>query len=280
MTFGIKLSRIPELLNVARVCATATCDKRRNSRLLTPALSSFEEERENYFVGRLPGVALTLFADPGLLSFAPTGLGLVSIALLLPFDLPSYDKFFGIQRHRPMTKAIIFDLDSCLAAADVRNERTHRSSPIFSVAPPAFAARQSAASARRRPGLWPFFNRNPRLKPWATFGRPYRDFGILALPSFNMSATRSTSACNVEAETSNHLRAGEPAATRRVALRSRIPTGFRPRAQGCEARATLGHRPTNIPNRNAVEAHPFPRARLTSATTPLALIRFPNAHPR
>jgi len=41
-----------------------------------------------------------------------------------------------------------------------------------------------------------------------------------------------------------------------------------------------GHRPTNIPNRNAVEAHPFPPARLTSATTPLALIRFPNAHPR
>src|SRR3989475_8947726 len=128
-----------------------------------------------------------------------------------------------------------------------------------------------------------------------TFGRPYRDFGILALPSFNMSATRSTSGCNVAAETSNHLRAGEPAATRRVALRSRIPTGFRPRAQGCaavapkrrygaprrrKARATLGHRPSNIPNRNAVAAHPFPPARLTSATTPLALIRFPNAHPR
>ena len=62
------------------------------------------------------------------------------------------------------------------------------------------------------------------------------------------------------AETSNHLRVGEPTATRRVALRSRIPTGFRPRAQGCEARATLGHRPRNIPNRNAVEAHPFPPA--------------------
>ena len=73
-----------------------------------------------------------------------------------------------------------------------------------------------------------------------------------------------------------------------------IPRGFRPKAQGCaavapkrrygaprrrKARATLGHRPTNIPNRNAVEAHPFPPARLTSATTPLALIRFPNTHP-
>ena len=151
----------------------------------------------------------------------------------------------------------------------VRDERTHRSSPIFSVAPPAFAARlrlrfattrsrrsrrrmrKSAASARRRPGLWPFSNRNTRLKPWATFGRPYRDFGIRALPSFNMSATRSTSACNVAAETSNHLRAGEPAATRRVALRSRIPTGFRPKAQGCEARATLG---------SSSDKHPQPQS--------------------
>ena len=26
------------------------------NRLLTPTLSSFEEERENYFVGRLPGL--------------------------------------------------------------------------------------------------------------------------------------------------------------------------------------------------------------------------------
>src|SRR3989442_14139269 len=49
------------------------------------------------------------------------------------------------------------------------------------------------------------------------------------------SATHSTFAHNDAAETSNHLRAGEPAATRGVALRSRIPTGFRPKAQGCEA---------------------------------------------
>jgi hypothetical protein len=28
--------------------------------LLTPDLSSFGEERENYFVGRLPGAALSL----------------------------------------------------------------------------------------------------------------------------------------------------------------------------------------------------------------------------
>jgi hypothetical protein len=45
-------------------------------------------------------------------------------------------------------------------------------------------------------------------------------------------------------------------------IRLGIPTGFRPQAQGCEVgpsssdRATLGHRPPNIPNRNAVAAHP------------------------
>ena len=38
---------------------------------------------------------------------------------------------------------------------------------------------------------------------------------------------------------------------------SRIPTGFRLPAQGCEQRATLGHRPTNLTNRNAVAAIPF-----------------------
>src|SRR5947208_16305350 len=70
------------------------------------------------------------------------------------------------------------------------------------------------------------------------------------------------------------------------------PTRLRPKAQGCETRATvvaglwrasrsqsevlcllfrfpLGHRPTNVPNRNAAAAHPFPPERLTSATTPL-----------
>jgi hypothetical protein len=60
----------------------------------------------------------------------------------------------------------------------VRDERTHRSNPIFSVAPP---------------GLWPFSTRNPRLKPWATLDRPYRDFGIRALPSFNMRSTTASS---------------------------------------------------------------------------------------
>ena len=60
----------------------------------------------------------------------------------------------------------------------VRDERTHRSSPIFSVAPT---------------GLWPFSTGNPRLKPWATFGRPYRDFGIRACPSFNMTSATASS---------------------------------------------------------------------------------------
>jgi hypothetical protein len=41
-----------------------------------------------------------------------------------------------------------------------------------------------------------------------------------------------------------------------VCARLRIPTGFRPKAQGCEARATLGNRPANVTNRNAVAALP------------------------
>ena len=38
---------------------------------------------------------------------------------------------------------------------------------------------------------------------------------------------------------------------------ARIPTGFRPKAQGCEERATLGLRPAKFTNRNAVAAIPF-----------------------
>ena len=45
--------------------------------------------------------------------------------------MSSCDEFFEIQRHRPMIKAIIFDLDSCLAAADEVGEQ------LFA---PAFAA--------------------------------------------------------------------------------------------------------------------------------------------
>jgi hypothetical protein len=41
---------------------------------------------------------------------------------------------------------------------------------------------------------------------------------------------------------------------------TRIPTGFRPKAQGCEERATLGHRPQNVFNRNAVATLPFSSA--------------------
>jgi hypothetical protein len=39
--------------------------------------------------------------------------------------------------------------------------------------------------------------------------------------------------------------------------RAPIPTGLRPPAQGCEERATLGHRPPGITNRNAVAAISF-----------------------
>src|SRR5213075_1661093 len=41
-----------------------------------------------------------------------------SVAFLLPFDLPSCDRFFEVQRQKQISKAIIFDLDSCLVAAD------------------------------------------------------------------------------------------------------------------------------------------------------------------
>jgi hypothetical protein len=41
---------------------------------------------------------------------------------------------------------------------------------------------------------------------------------------------------------------------------ARIPMGFRPKAQGCEERATLGHRPASVLNRNAVAAIPFSSA--------------------
>ena len=39
--------------------------------------------------------------------------------------------------------------------------------------------------------------------------------------------------------------------------RLRILKGFRPKAQGCEERATLGQRPARVINRNAVAAIPF-----------------------
>src|SRR6266536_3474889 len=45
-------------------------------------------------------------------------------------------------------------------------------------------------------------------------------------------------------------------------LRTRIPTGSRPKAQGCEARATLGNRSSKLSNRNAVAANwPLMRGR-------------------
>jgi len=59
-----------------------------------------------------------------------------------------------------------------------------------------------------------------------------------------------------------------------------IPTGFCPKAQGCAARATLGHRPKNIINRNAVAAIPVRPSRAIFAATALRLFPFPNLNPR
>ena len=53
------------------------------------------------------------------------------------------------------------------------------------------------------------------------------------------------------------LHRGRPAGAADSMRHPRIPTGFRPKAKGCEARATLGHRPQNISNRNAVAAISF-----------------------
>ncbi len=86
----------------------------------------------------------------------------------------SVSRFHVPQGRSKIAQRFIAGLWREYKTSPVRDERTHRSSTIFSVAPP---------------GLWPFSTRNPRLKPWATFGRPYRDFGIRALLSFNMTST-------------------------------------------------------------------------------------------
>ena len=44
----------------------------------------------------------------------------------------------------------------------------------------------------------------------------------------------------------------------------RIPTGFRPPAQGCDAGVTLGSRPANAPNPNGAVANPLLLARRNS----------------
>ena len=54
-----------------------------------------------------------------------------------------------------------------------------------------------------------------------------------------------------------------------------IPTGLRPPARGCEARATPGHRPEKIPNRKAVAANPFPNACATVSHNPVGVVRYP-----
>ena len=56
-----------------------------------------------------------------------------------------------------------------------------------------------------------------------------------------------------------------------VNRRRKIPTGFRPPAQGCEERATLGHRETNFPTATRLWQFRFRLARVTLAPTPLGL---------
>jgi len=158
----------------------------------------------------------------------------------------------------------------------VRDERTHRSSPIFSVAPT---------------GLWPFSNRHPRLKPVETVGYFRSSLSGLWDPCssvvqhvcdpqlFRMQCcggniqptpcwrTCSDSQSRAPFENPNGIPSQSPG------LRGTSPS--RSETLCLFFRFPLGHRPTNIPNRNAVEVHPFPPARLISATTPLALLTRP-----
>ena len=96
----------------------------------------------------------------------------------LPWYVFSVSRFHVPQGRSKIAQRFIAGLWRKYRTSPVRDERTHQSSTIFSVAPP---------------GLWPFSTRDPRLKPWATFGRPYRDFGLRALLSFNMTSTTPAS---------------------------------------------------------------------------------------
>ena len=51
-----------------------------------------------------------------------------------------------------------------------------------------------------------------------------------------------------------------------------IPKGLCPPAQGCEARATLGHRPEKIPNRKAVATDPHPNACAAVGHNPVGVV--------
>ena len=51
----------------------------------------------------------------------------------------------------------------------------------------------------------------------------------------------------------------------------RIPTGFRPKAHGCEARATLDQRPAKFTNRNAVAALPCSSAPRVNCLNPVGV---------
>ena len=65
----------------------------------------------------------------------------------------------------------------------------------------------------------------------------------------------------------SHLQRCSPAGAANSMRHPRIPTGFRPKAQGCEARATLGQRPqkNSQPQRGCGHSVSLPHARCESA---------------
>src|SRR5438876_11216575 len=76
----------------------------RNVRLLTPALSSFEDERENYFCWTLTqGCASFHVACPGLFSFARSGLRFVSL-VQEQFPLGDAVGVAEVGRHRQLLR--------------------------------------------------------------------------------------------------------------------------------------------------------------------------------
>ena len=123
------------------------------------ALNSYHKERERgTFAGTVSG---SPNRDPGRVrssSPLPARSGYVF----------SVSRFRVPQGRSKIAQRFIAGLWREHKSSPVRDERTHRSSPIISVAPL---------------GLWPFSTCNPQLKLWATFGRPYRDFGIHAFPA-------------------------------------------------------------------------------------------------
>jgi hypothetical protein len=97
-------------------------------------------------------------------------------------------------------------------------------------------------------GIWEQIH-NPNFK-----GLEFETFRIQAgLNSFSLTPRKWIGATNAIGFQSRAGRYGG-------GTYARIPTGFRPKAQGCEERATLGHHRAGFPNRNAVAALPFSSA--------------------